>query len=93
MFHPHQRRERLAAFAAVSLLAALLVPTGFARPLSDGSELVEPAGVPAPIVEASGSGFDWSAALVVVLIGLAVLVTAVAVRHTANRRGTQLTAR
>ncbi len=93
MFHPHQLRERLAVLAGLSLLGMSIVPTTFARPVSEGSELVEPAGVPAPIVEASGGGFDWSAALVVVLIGLAILVTAVAVHHAANRRGIQLTAR
>ena len=92
MLDPHQLRERLTVLAGLSLLGMSIVPTVFARPLGDGGELVKPAGVPTPI-EASGSGFDWSAALVVVLIGLAVLVTAVAVRHTANRNGSRLAAR
>ncbi len=93
MFDPHQLTRRLAVLAGLSLLGMSIVPTALARPVSDGSELVEPAGVAAPIVEASGSGFDWSAALVVVLIGLAILVTAVAVHHAANRNGSRLAAR
>ncbi len=93
MLDPHQLRERLTVLAGLSLLGMSIVPTVFARPVDDGGELVERAGVAAPIVEASGSGLDWSAALVVVLIGLAVLVTAVAVRHTANRNGSRLAAR
>ncbi len=93
MFDPHQLTRRLAVLAGLSLLGMSIVPPAFARPVSDGGELVERAGVAAPIVEASGSGFDWSAALVVVLIGLAILVTAVAVRDAANRSVGRLTAR
>lgn len=94
MFDPHQISARLTVAAGLSLLAALIVPTAFARPFDDGGgALVEPGSNPAEVVDASTSGFDWTAALVVVLIGLAVLVATLAVRRVAGRRGTQLAAR
>lgn len=102
MFDPHQIPNRLAVAAGMSLLAVLIVPNALARPVDEvGGELIElgsnPAtgavGDPVAGVDASATSFDWTAALVVVLIGLAVLVITFAVRPAAGRRGTQLAAR
>lgn len=95
MLNPHRFSDRLAVFGGLSLLAALIVPNAFAvEPMVDGGTgPADPGGDSAVIVDASSGGFDWSAALVVVLIGLVVLVTVLAVRHTAERRGSQLAAR
>jgi hypothetical protein len=94
MYDPHQISKRLGVAASLSLISALIVPSAFARPFDEGGELAEPVENPASVAAASASGFDWSLALVVaVVIGLAVLVTTVAVRHAADRRRTQLAAR
>ena len=104
MLNPHQISDRVAVFAGLSLLSALIVPNAFAvepvvdggavpiEPVVDGGAVpVEPGRDPATIVvNASSSGFDWSVALVVVLIGLVVLVTTVAVLNAATRRARQL---
>jgi hypothetical protein len=94
MFNPHDlgppgRLRRL------SLLSALIfVPNGFAvEPVVDGGAVPAESGSdPATIVNASSSGFDWSVALVVVLIGLVVLVATLDVLNAATRRARQLPA-
>ena len=93
MFDPHQLTARLGATAVLSLFAALIVPNAFGRPFDDGGELVEPGSIPVAVADSSASDFDWSTALVVVLIGLSALVVALAVRHAAVRRESQLGAR
>ena len=103
MFDPHQISARLAVVAGVALLAALIVPSAFAvEPMIEGGN--EPgsgitatpeigaAGDPPIVVAASASSFDWSAALVLVLIGLTVFVGVLAAHHAAGRRGRRLAA-
>ena len=93
MFNQHQISDRLAVLAGVSLLSALIVvPNAFAvEPVVEGGAMpVEPGGDPVTIVNASSSGFDWSVALVIVLIGLVVLVATLAVLNAATRRARQL---
>jgi hypothetical protein len=93
MFNTHQISHRLAVVTGLSLLSLLIVPNAFARPLPDGgNETVVSGSDPASVVVTSSAGFDWSAVLVVALIGIAIL-TVFVLRHTANRRGSQLAAR
>ncbi len=96
MFNPHQIWERLAVLAGLSLLAALIVPNALAvelLPEGGGERQSTPAtGNQAANLDASTGGYDWSAASLVGLIGLVVLVTVV-VHHAATRRNGQLAAR
>jgi len=95
MFDPHQLAARLGVLAGVSLLAALIVPSAFAvEPMLEGGK--EPgstaapvggAGDAPPLTDAAVSSFDWSAALALVLIALAVFVGVLAAHHAADRRG------
>jgi hypothetical protein len=86
----------------VSLLAALIVPSAFAvEPMIEGGNELGSGTTPAPeigaagepplLVEASASSFDWSSALVLVLIALTVFVGVLA-HHGAGRRGRRLAA-
>jgi hypothetical protein len=93
MFNSHQISHRLAVVAGLSLLSVLIVPNAFARPLADGgNETAGSRSNPAAVVDTSSAGFDWSAVLVVALIGVAIL-TVFVVRHAVKRRGSQLAAR
>jgi hypothetical protein len=97
MFDPHQLSARRAVIAGVSLLSALIVPSASAvEPmLEGGNELgsgitaapeVGAASDPPLVVAASTSSFDWSSALVLVLIALTVFVGVLAAHHAAGRR-------
>jgi hypothetical protein len=97
MFNPHQISERLAVLAGVSLLAALIVPSALAVELlpEGGGERQSDSvtGNRAASLDASAASYDWSAAPLVGLIGLVVLVTTLAVYYAATRRNRQLAAR
>ena len=95
MFNPHQISERVAVLAGLSLVAALIVPNAFAvelLPEGGGERQGNPATGTANLDASTGS-YDWSAAPLVGLIGLVVLVTTLAVYHAAKRRNRQLAAR
>ena len=98
MFDPHQISARLAVVAGVALLAALIVPSAVAvEPMLEGGNKlgsgikatpeIGAAGKPPIVVDAPASSFDWSAALVLVLIALTVFVGVLAAHHGAGRRG------
>jgi hypothetical protein len=94
MYDPHQISDRLAVAAGVSLLAALIVPTAFAvEPMIEGGN--ERGVDPAPEIgaAASASGFDWSTALLLVVIALVVFGSVLALHHAATRRGSRLATR
>ena len=97
MFNPHQLSNRLAVFAGLSLLSALIVPNALAvklLPEGGGERQSNSAtGNQAANIDASAAGYDWSAAPLVGLIGLVVLVTSLAVYYAATRRNRQLAAR
>lgn len=95
MFDPQQISDRLAVVAGVSLLAAVVVPTAFAvEPMIEGGNDAgfdpAPAGGGAGdaslLVEASTRGFDSSAALALVLIGVAVFAAVLVAHHAFDRR-------
>jgi hypothetical protein len=96
MFDPQQISDRLAVVAGVSLLAAVVVPTAFAvEPMIEGGNdagfdpapAAGGAGDSTVLVEASARGFDASAALVLVLIGVAVFAAVLVAHHASDRRG------
>ena len=97
MLNPHQISERLAVLAGLSLLSALIVPNAVAADLlpEGGNERQSnPAtGNQSANIDASTASYDWSAAPLVGLIGLVVLVTSLAVYYAATRRNRQLAAR
>ena len=101
MLNAHQISERLAVFAGLSLLAALIVPNALAADLlpeggnerqSDLAAGGATTGSPGASFDAS-TGHDWSAVPLVFLIGLVVLVATVTVYYAATRRNRQLAAR
>ena len=93
MYDPRQISDRLAVFAGVSVLAALIVPTAFAvEPMIEGGN--ERGVDKAPeIGAASASGFDWSTAFLLVVIALLVFSSVLALHHAASRRGSRLATR
>jgi hypothetical protein len=97
MLNRHQISERLAVLAGLSLLAAMIVPGALASdllPEGGGERQSNPAkGIQAANIDASAASYDWSAAPLVGLIGLVVLVTSLAVYYAATRRNRQLAAR
>ena len=97
MLNPHQISERLAVLAGLSLLAAMIVPSAIAADLlpEGGNERQSDLSTrnQAANLDASAASYDWSAAPLVGLIGLVVLVTSLAVYYAATRRNRQLAAR
>ena len=101
MLTPHQIANRLVAVAGSSLATVMFVPAAFAMPEGPGRGSSEQAFVPGTtphtpthIADTTSSSFDWSGPFfVVLLIGLATLLAAVAVRYTASRRGARLLVR
>lgn len=97
MFNPHQISERLAVLAGLSLLAAMIVPNAIAVELlpEGGNEWQSDSvtGNQAANLDASTASYDWSAAPLLGLIALVVLVTNLAVYYAATRRNRQLAAR
>ena len=93
MYDRHQISDRLAVVAGLTLLAALIVPTAFAvEPMIEGGNErgVDP---PPAIGAASASGFDWSTALLLVVVALVVFGSVLALHHAASRRGSRLATR
>lgn len=94
-------RAHSGSLGAAVLIAALLAPAASAvEPMIEGGDetgFVPAAGVgaegdPPLTLAASTSGSDWSAALLVLLIGLAVFAIVIALHQTTRRRS-QLAAR
>jgi len=99
---PHRTlRAHSGSLGAAVLIAALLAPAASAvEPMIEGGDetaFVPSAGVgpqsdPPLTLAASTSGSDWSAALLVLLIGLAVFAIVIAVHQATTRRRHQLAA-
>ena len=98
MLDPHEVSNRIGLVMGLSLLAIWIVPTASAvEPVIEGGNGGSTGGGatadPGATFEVSGGGFDWSIAVVPVLVGLIVFVTVLAAQRVASRRGGQVAAR
>ena len=99
MLDLHRISNRIALVIGPSLLAISIVPAASAvEPMIEGDNGGSTAGGvtaadPGATFEVSGGGFDWSIAVVPVLVGLIVFVTVLAAHRVSSRRGGQVAAR
>ena len=98
MLDLHRILNRIALVMGLSLLAISIVPAASAvEPVIEGGNGGSTAGGatadPGATFEVSTGGFDWSLAVVPVLVGLIVFVAVLAVHRVASRRGGQVAAR